>query len=69
VTATRRAGTLDPRGSFCIKTLIYRYVLWKKKWEAKGFGMTLKGPLDFALKDFTAAETQSFEPIYGTKIN
>ncbi|XP_048375572.1 cap-specific mRNA (nucleoside-2'-O-)-methyltransferase 1 [Sphaerodactylus townsendi] len=41
------------------------YVLWRKKWHAKGFGMTLKGPHDFKLEDFYAASRELFEPYYG----
>ncbi|XP_030051624.1 cap-specific mRNA (nucleoside-2'-O-)-methyltransferase 1 [Microcaecilia unicolor] len=41
------------------------YVLWKKKWHAKGFGMTLKGPNDFKLEDFYSASSELFEPYYG----
>jgi cap1 methyltransferase len=43
----------------------FRYVLWKKKWEAKGFGLTLKGDLDFDIKNFGTAEPETFETIYG----
>lgn len=41
------------------------YILWKKGWHAKGFGMTLKGPCDFKLEDFYAAPSELFEPYYG----
>ncbi|XP_029902805.1 cap-specific mRNA (nucleoside-2'-O-)-methyltransferase 1 [Myripristis murdjan] len=41
------------------------YVLWKRRWHAKGFGMTLKGPCDFKLEDFFAAPSELFEPYYG----
>ncbi|KAG7272032.1 hypothetical protein CRUP_030136, partial [Coryphaenoides rupestris] len=41
------------------------YVLWKRRWHAKGFGMTLKGPCDFKLEDFYAASSELFEPYYG----
>nr|XP_002121619.3 cap-specific mRNA (nucleoside-2'-O-)-methyltransferase 1 [Ciona intestinalis] len=41
------------------------YILWKKKWRAKGFGFTLKGPNDFKLGDFFAANSEFFEPHYG----
>lgn len=40
-------------------------MLWRKKWEAKGFGLTLKGDLDFDIKNFATAEPESFEAIYG----
>ena len=42
------------------------YVLWRKKWEAKGFGFTLKGTNDFKLEDFFSAPGECFEPHYGT---
>ncbi|XP_068609863.1 cap-specific mRNA (nucleoside-2'-O-)-methyltransferase 1 [Brachionichthys hirsutus] len=41
------------------------FVLWKRRWHAKGFGMTLKGPCDFKLEDFYAAPSELFEPYYG----
>ncbi|VBB31059.1 unnamed protein product [Acanthocheilonema viteae] len=42
------------------------YVLWRKGYyNAKGFGMTLKGKDDFKLKRFTAASPSYFEPYYG----
>ena len=41
------------------------YILWRKKWEAKGFGFTLKGPCDFKLEEFFAASSEFFEPHYG----
>ncbi|XP_029448762.1 cap-specific mRNA (nucleoside-2'-O-)-methyltransferase 1 isoform X2 [Rhinatrema bivittatum] len=41
------------------------YVLWRKKWHAKGFGMTLKGPNDFKLEDFYSASSELFERYYG----
>ncbi|XP_062406548.1 cap-specific mRNA (nucleoside-2'-O-)-methyltransferase 1 [Sardina pilchardus] len=41
------------------------YVLWRRKWHAKGFGMTIKGPNDFKLEDFYAAPSELFEPYYG----
>ncbi|XP_032792891.2 cap-specific mRNA (nucleoside-2'-O-)-methyltransferase 1 [Daphnia magna] len=41
------------------------YVLWRKKWEAKGFGFTLKKSNDFKLEDFHAAPCECFEPHYG----
>ena len=30
------------------------YVLWRKRWRAKGFGFTIKGKNDFKLEDFYA---------------
>lgn len=41
------------------------YVLFRKRWEAKGFGFTLKGDNDFKLADFYAGPCESFEPFYG----
>ncbi|CAL1265972.1 unnamed protein product [Larinioides sclopetarius] len=41
------------------------YVLWRKKWECKGFGFTLKGQNDFKLEDFFAGPPETFEPYYG----
>ncbi|KAH6925598.1 hypothetical protein HPB50_007979 [Hyalomma asiaticum] len=41
------------------------YVLWRKGWQAKGFGFTLKGPNDFKLEDFFAGSPDTFEPHYG----
>lgn len=41
------------------------YVLWKKKWRAHGFGMTLKnGKNDWRLDDFITG-TETFEIYYG----
>uniref|UniRef100_A0A8C2KQX0 Cap-specific mRNA (nucleoside-2'-O-)-methyltransferase 1 n=1 Tax=Cyprinus carpio TaxID=7962 RepID=A0A8C2KQX0_CYPCA len=41
------------------------YVLWRRRWHAKGFGMTLKGSNDFKLEDFYAAPSELFEAYYG----
>lgn len=41
------------------------YVLHRKKWEAKGFGFTLKGENDFKLHDFFAGPSETFSPFYG----
>ncbi|KAK8774512.1 hypothetical protein V5799_010954 [Amblyomma americanum] len=41
------------------------YVLWRKGWQAKGFGFTLKGANDFKLEDFFAGSPDTFEPYYG----
>ncbi|XP_064386721.1 cap-specific mRNA (nucleoside-2'-O-)-methyltransferase 1-like isoform X2 [Halichondria panicea] len=44
------------------------YVLWKKKWRAKGFGFTLKDPAggsDFKLDQFLSAPCETFDPHYG----
>lgn len=45
------------------------YVLWRKKWRAKGFGFTLKGECDFKLGDFLSGPCESFEPFYGEYSN
>ena len=45
------------------------YVLWRKKWRAKGFGLTLKNENDFRLKDFYAGPCETFHPYYGPKEN
>ncbi|CAB3366609.1 Hypothetical predicted protein [Cloeon dipterum] len=41
------------------------YVLWRKRWQAKGFGFTLRGGSDFKLEEFYAASAETFEPCYG----
>ena len=41
------------------------YVLWRKRWRAKGFGFTLRGEHDFKLHDFHAGPAETFEPHYG----
>ncbi|XP_061415268.1 cap-specific mRNA (nucleoside-2'-O-)-methyltransferase 1 isoform X2 [Lethenteron reissneri] len=41
------------------------YVLWRRSWHAKGFGLTLRGPNDFKLEDFFAAPSEMFEAHYG----
>ncbi|XP_046383101.1 cap-specific mRNA (nucleoside-2'-O-)-methyltransferase 1 [Ischnura elegans] len=41
------------------------YVLWRKGWEAKGFGFTLKNENDFCLSDFLVGTPESFETHYG----
>ena len=42
------------------------YMLWRKKWRAKGFGFTIKNAgHDFKLEDFYAGPPESFEPHYG----
>lgn len=45
------------------------YVLWRKKWRAKGFGLTLKNENDFKLADFYAGPCETFHPYYGPKEN
>lgn len=41
------------------------YVLYRKKWESKGFGFTLKSENDFKLHDFFAGPPETFSPFYG----
>jgi cap1 methyltransferase len=41
------------------------YVLWRKKWKAKGFGLTLKAENDFCLDNFLAGAPEYFETHYG----
>lgn len=41
------------------------YVLWRKKWRAKGFGFTLKAENDFCVEDFLAGPPECFETHYG----
>ncbi|XP_026689318.1 cap-specific mRNA (nucleoside-2'-O-)-methyltransferase 1 [Diaphorina citri] len=45
------------------------YVLYRKKWRAKGIGFTLTGSHDFKLDDFFAGPSETFEPYYGVKGN
>jgi cap1 methyltransferase len=41
------------------------YVLYRKKWEAKGFGFTLRSENDFKLHDFFVGPPETFSPFYG----
>lgn len=43
------------------------YVLWRKKWMAKGFGFTLRGEHDFRLHEFVAGHPDTFDAHYGAK--
>jgi cap1 methyltransferase len=46
--------------------LLLRYVLWRKGWEAKGFGFTLREcDCDFNLRDFIMGSPESFDIHYG----
>lgn len=38
------------------------YILYRKKWEAKGIGFTLKGENDFKVYDFYAGPPETFTP-------
>lgn len=41
------------------------YILYRKKWESKGFGFTLKGENDFKLHDFFSGPPETFSAFYG----
>ncbi|XP_065364192.1 cap-specific mRNA (nucleoside-2'-O-)-methyltransferase 1 [Calliphora vicina] len=43
------------------------YILYRKSWEAKGFGFTLRGANDFKLDKFFAGSPESFDPYYGVQ--
>lgn len=43
------------------------YVLYRKKWKAKGFGFTLRRENDFKIDDFTAGPCETFHPYYGPR--
>lgn len=43
------------------------YVLWRKKWHAKGFGFTLQCENDFKLDKFLAGHPETFDTYYGIK--
>ncbi|XP_063994288.1 cap-specific mRNA (nucleoside-2'-O-)-methyltransferase 1-like [Diachasmimorpha longicaudata] len=43
------------------------YVLWRRKWHAKGFGFILRGSNDFQLHNFYAGPPETFHPFYGPK--
>lgn len=43
------------------------YVLWRKKWESKGFGFTLRQDNDFKLDQFLAGHPETFDTYYGLK--
>lgn len=43
------------------------YVLWRKGWQAKGFGFTLRKENDFKLHDFLAGHPETFDAYYGIK--
>ena len=44
------------------------YVLWRRKGECKGFGLTLRQQNDFKLEDFFAGPSEMFEPHYGESV-
>ncbi|KAJ8927721.1 hypothetical protein NQ314_019782, partial [Rhamnusium bicolor] len=41
------------------------YILWRKGWGFKGFGLTLKDENDFALHESTCASSVTFQSFYG----
>lgn len=41
------------------------YIFFKKSWEAKGFGLTLKAENDFNLEKLSSISLSSFHPFYG----
>lgn len=43
------------------------YVLWRKGWQSKGFGFTLKAENDFKLDRFLAGDPSTFSAHYGAK--
>ena len=45
------------------------YILWRKGWQAKGFGFTLRSENDFKLHDFFAGNPETFDPYYGINEN
>lgn len=42
-------------------------MLYRKSWEARGFGFTLRGVNDFKMDKFFAASPESFDTFYGEK--
>lgn len=42
------------------------YILWRKKWLARGFGFTLRASNDFKFDEFISGPPESFEAHYGT---
>lgn len=68
---------VDEEGKSLVKDLLYfadicagpggfsEYVLWRKKWQAKGIGFTLRNADDFQLNAFSAGDTETFETYYG----
>lgn len=69
----------DENGVPLVKDLLYfadvcagpggfsEYVLWRKKWQAKGFGFTLRNENDFKLDEFLAGNAETFDAYYGVK--
>lgn len=69
----------DENGASLVNDLLYfadvcagpggfsEYVLWRKKWQAKGFGFTLRKENDFKLDEFYAGNAETFDAYYGVK--
>ncbi|XP_037038234.1 cap-specific mRNA (nucleoside-2'-O-)-methyltransferase 1 [Bradysia coprophila] len=69
----------DEDGVSLVKDLLYfadvcagpggfsEYVLYRKKWQAKGFGFTLRSENDFKLDEFLAGNAETFDAYYGVK--
>ncbi|KAJ6633201.1 Cap-specific mRNA (nucleoside-2'-O-)-methyltransferase 1 [Pseudolycoriella hygida] len=69
----------DDMGRSLVKDLLYfadvcagpggfsEYVLWRKGWQAKGFGFTLRNENDFKLDEFLAGNAETFDAYYGVK--
>lgn len=69
----------DQHGRLLVKDLLYfadvcagpggfsEYILWRKRWEAKGFGFTLRNENDFKLDEFLAGNSETFDAYYGIK--
>lgn len=43
------------------------YVLWRKNWMAKGFGITLRNACDIKLEALSAGKKETFDAYYGIK--
>ncbi|XP_076263147.1 cap-specific mRNA (nucleoside-2'-O-)-methyltransferase 1-like [Rhynchophorus ferrugineus] len=41
------------------------YLSWKRGWDYKGFGITLKGPNDFTLEKSSCTNFATFQKLYG----
>lgn len=41
------------------------YILWRKKWVFKGFGLTLRKNNDFKVSDSNCVSSATFLPLYG----
>ncbi|XP_018567759.1 cap-specific mRNA (nucleoside-2'-O-)-methyltransferase 1 isoform X2 [Anoplophora glabripennis] len=43
------------------------YILWRKKWHFKGFGLTLRDENNFRLQDSMCASPVTFQALYGKR--